>query len=695
MTVTVHRIAIVDDAPEVRALVRARLRLTQAFAVVAEGGTGDDAVRIAEELRPDLILLDVSMPGLGGLDAIVPIRASSPQTRVVLFSGFSEDGLRARALALGATAFVEKGATIDALVVTLLDIASRPPSPAATADGAPPAPPVAAAAVDDAPPVDAAPPASADFTARPAAARVALPQRDHGLGPAASVPSPDGADEWILTEHVERFRAVFDQAAIGIGTLTLTGQLVRANAALASLLDADAVEVVGVALVDLVPAADRDLLTFAVATAVQEGVTQVEHRLAGSERIVTSTLAAVRDSAQRPLYLLLQSQDVSAQRSTERALLESEERFRLLVESVADYAIFMLDREGRVASWNRGAERLKGYRSTDILGQHFRIFYTRDARDSAHPEDELKAATRDGRYQEEGWRVRKDGTLFWANVTITALRDVRGELVGFAKVTRDVTAHRQASQDLERTARELAQANAALSRANQRLEVAAQERADLLAIAAHELRSPLTVVSGTMTLLGDHWAELEEQERAELVASVGSSAAHMRAMLDELLLAARLDAGRASVRATTLALRPVLEAVVAERASSFPDLDVVVDCPADLEVTTDVGQLGQVVVNYLVNASRYGEGPVTVRASRGTTTVDVVVEDAGPGVPEAIADRLFDEMFLRGSNLRGTGMGLYIVRRLARALGGDAWYDRADGVTRFGLSLPAGGPPAP
>ena len=660
-----HRIALVDDAPEVRALLRTRLRLTGAFTVVAEGGDGADAIRIAREEHPDLMLLDVSMPGVGGLDAIRPVHDVSAHTKVVLYSGFEEEGLEARALALGATAFVQKSAHVEELIAALTAIADEAnPSEAgrvrAVQGGGP-----AAAGGDDA--------------------------DDGSAGPAA-----DRVDEGILTEHVERFRAVFDQAAIGIGTLTLTGQLVRANAALVELLDTEPERVVGVGLLDVVAAADQARVQAALSAAVQEGVAQVEHGMAASARVSSSTLAAVRDSAQRPLYLLLQAQDVTAQRSTERALRESEERFRLLVESVVDYAIFMLDVDGRITTWNRGAERLKGYRAEEIVGRHFRTFYTPEAKASRHPEFELESATRDGRYQEEGWRLRKDGTQFWANVVITALRDASGRLVGFAKVTRDVTLQRLASQDLHHAATELAEANTELSEANVRLGAAAQERADLLAITAHELRSPIAVAAGASGTLARHWAELDDEERQELLASVESSAEQMRRMLNELLLAARLDAGRVPLTVTRIRLREALEGVAVRQASALTGADVVVDCPEELEVTTDGDQLGQILTNYLVNAARYGEGQIRLRARATGSAVEVVVEDHGPGVPDGLSEQLFDEMFLRGGSRRGTGLGLYIVRRLAQALGGDSWYERADGVTRFGVRLPvqAGGGPA-
>ena len=132
-------------------------------------------------------------------------------------------------------------------------------------------------------------------------------------------------------------------------------------------------------------------------------------------------------------------------------LRESEERFKLLVESVRDYAIFMLDPDGVVLTWNAGAQRFKGYRAEEIIGQHFSRFYPREALERALPAHELEVAKATGVFEDEGWRVRKDGSLFWANVVITAMRNAQGELLGFAKVTRDLTQRRAHEEDLRRS----------------------------------------------------------------------------------------------------------------------------------------------------------------------------------------------------------------------------------------------------
>ena len=160
----------------------------------------------------------------------------------------------------------------------------------------------------------------------------------------------------------------------------------------------------------------------------------------GRERSIADSGAPIHDTAGNVVGVVLVFRDVTQERQTEDALRQSEERFRLLVRSVGDYAIFMLDPQGRVTSWNAGAEQIKGYSAKEILGRHFACFYTPEDRDAGKPEEELQKAVAEGRFEDEGWRVRKDGSRLWANVVVTPVFDDAGILCGFAKVTRDITA---------------------------------------------------------------------------------------------------------------------------------------------------------------------------------------------------------------------------------------------------------------
>src|SRR5512139_3890820 len=326
-------IAIVDDASEVRLLTRARLRMSGALRVVGEGSDGAAAIALAEQHKPSLMLLDVSMPGMDGLEALPRVLAVSPATRVVLYSGFEELGLVEKAEQLGAAAFIEKSVPIDSLVDRLLSLVAE------------------------------------DRTGgRRGAAEPSTEARS----------GTSSADQRVLDEHLERFREVFDEAAIGMATLTLTGHIVRANRALARLMARDVGDLVGCyygELTDATGESVEDALASISDRSVE--VVHLEHGVAAATdgRRLQATLAPVRDSRGRPLYLFLQVQDVTAERAATEKLRRSEERFRLLVETVQDYAIFMLSPDGVVASWNAGAERSSGYTAEEIIGRHFRTFY--------------------------------------------------------------------------------------------------------------------------------------------------------------------------------------------------------------------------------------------------------------------------------------------------------------------------------
>jgi PAS domain S-box-containing protein len=624
-------IVIVDDSADVRTLVRTQIRLSGRFDVIGEGVNGLDAVALASRHRPDLLLLDVSMPVIDGLAALPKVTEASPGTRVVMYSGFDEAGLASRAQALGAAAFVSKSAPFDVLLTTLteqLEDVREVGNEAATHDSS--------------------------ATGAPA-----------HLDP-------------VLADHLERFREVFEDAAIGMATMTLAGRLVRANRSLAQLLDVPVQELVGVAFAKLAEEAnviDDALLGLDAG----EPVVQVQHRMRGrGDRTFRSTLSQVIDGRGRPLYFFLQVQDVTRQLSAEAQLRRAEAPFRLLVEAVEDYAIFMLDPTGHISSWNAGAQRSTGYRADEIIGQHFRVFYPPEQQERRHPEFELDEALRHGKYEEEGWRVRQDGSRFWANVTITAVRDPEGELVGFAKVTRDTTERREMTQRLE-------EGNRRLEEANRRLADLAEQQAEFFAVTAHELRAPIGVLSGATTTLARHLDDLTVEDRLEITNAVTRSSTQLRRLLDDLLTAARAQAKRLALQPVDVDLVEHLESIVgALRQAPDAGLLELVTEPG-LRVHVDPVRLTQMIDNLVMNALRHGRAPVTVTAARRPEHVEIAVTDTGDGVSEELQGRLF-ERFATGSS-RGTGLGLFLVRELARAHGGEATYRPADRA--FLLSLPS------
>ncbi len=627
------RVVIVDDSAEVRTLVRSQLRLSGAAVVEGEGADGTDAVDLARRLQPDAMLLDVSMPGMDGLEALPLVLECSPGTRVVMFSGFDEEPLAMRALDLGATSYLTKTSSLEDVVNELVGVVGG----------------------DD--------------------VTVGGPEESVSREDVAGRSGSDEADAehaaGSLEDQVERFQSVFDDAAIGMATMTLQGRIVRANTALCRILGRRSQELLGAAYGAAVE--DEPGLTDATTAIVDKGadVVTLEHPQVG-DAYRRTTLTVVRDRAGQPLYLFAQCQDVTPQRIAELDLRHSEQRFRLMVDAVREYAIFMLDTEGHVTSWNVGAERAKGWTAAEVIGQHFRIFYPREQQEARHPEHELDVAARDGVYQEEGWRVRKDGSRFWAFVTITKITDEAGDHIGFAKVTRDHTERMEMLEQRGQYADALAEANARLEQANAELAAAADEQSRFLAVTAHELRSPVGVLSASGRMLGENWERLDRAERDELLAGMQSSAAGLQRLLGDLLTTSRLQAATLDLDLAEHDLAEVLQPALQRLRVSHADAVIESELGAGVRAVVDADRLAQIVDNLVTNAVEYGRSPIHVATRQVGDEAEVTVRDAGPGVPPELRDRLF-ERFASGGG-PGTGLGLYIVRELARALGGEATY---------------------
>ena len=348
----------------------------------------------------------------------------------------------------------------------------------------------------------------------------------------------------------------------------------------------------------------------------------------------------------------------------ERAF-QSEQRMRLLVNSVRDYAIFMLDSEGRIQTWNAGAYLSKGYLPEEILGRHISTFYTEEDRRNGLPQRLLQQAIAEGRVENEGWRVRKDGSRFWADVVITAFFDSGGELRGFAKVTRDLTERRRLEEERVR----LAQA-----------EEGIRLRDEFLSVVSHELKTPLSGLQLQLEAM-QRQSEPSDQKTALRLGRAVASGARLAALIESLLDTSRLATGRFSLSLSTFdlarAVAEVLEGLSDATAKAGCEIRLRVESPDGAPVvgTWDRVRLEQVLVNLLSNAMKYGAGkPVDVIVRSGPTEAVLEVRDGGPGLPPEALGRVFDR-FERAASIRhyaGLGLGLFLVQEIAKVHGGAA-----------------------
>ena len=376
--------------------------------------------------------------------------------------------------------------------------------------------------------------------------------------------------------------------------------------------------------------------------------------------------------------------------------------FRLLVASVEDYAIFLLDPDGYVRSWNAGARRIKGYEASEIVGQHFSRFYTPEDAAAGRPLTLLSAAVAAGHVEDEGWRVRKDGSHFWASVVLTALRDDNGRLVGIAKVTRDLTERRLAEEERARLLAEERAARAAAAAA----EEALRARDTFLAIAAHELKTPVTALRGIAQLLLRRQARgrLDPADLVVRLRRIEEATARLATLVEELLDVARLRGGQLPLTSAPLDLVALTADAVARAREGDEGTDrVALSTEMGLApIVGDAGRLEQVLTNLLDNALKYSSAgdPVAVVVRAAGDGVQVSISDTGIGLPPGAAEAIFMP-FGRAANaaasgVPGLGLGLYICRTIAARHGGRLWAESAgegQGAT-FHLWLPTGAPPA-
>jgi len=426
-------------------------------------------------------------------------------------------------------------------------------------------------------------------------------------------------------------------------------------------------------------------------TAAREGKYEAEAwrvRKDGTPFWANVVIDAIKDKDGELIGFAKITRDMTEKRASQQALLEAERRFRILVQGVTDYAIYMLDPEGKVTNWNAGAERIKQYSAEDIVGEHFSRFYTPEDVEVGTPSKALETARNTGRYEAEGWRVRKDGTQFWAGVVIDAIRDESGELIGFAKITRDMTEKREDQLRLEESREQLFR--------SQKMEALGQLTGGL----AHDFNNLLTAILGASDLA---LRNLDDPEKAKrMLDGIRSSAQRGAGLTKQLLAFARaqqleiapMDLGAFLSEVTTL-LRPSLRS----------DIELVIETSAHLRtVAADAGALELALLNLAFNARDAMPKGGKLKLSAANVTLDgkpeglsgefvaLRVSDSGEGMAPETLDRIFEPFFTTKSFGDGTGLGLSQVFGYLRQIGGAVTAESQIGKgSAFTLYLPVTG----
>ncbi|GEP06173.1 hybrid sensor histidine kinase/response regulator [Methylobacterium oxalidis] len=426
-----------------------------------------------------------------------------------------------------------------------------------------------------------------------------------------------------------------------------------------------------------------DLPRRALATATTEGRFEQEGwrvRKDGTRMWAHVVIDPIRDASGTLIGYAKITRDISARLAAKEALRASEERFRILVQGVTDYAIFMLDADGIVTNWNSGAARIKGYSEAEIVGQHFSRFYTEGDRATGVPARALEAAAREGKYEAEGWRLRKDGTRFFASVVIDAIRDKAGQLVGFAKVTRDITERQNAQHALEESRASLFQA--------QKMEALG----GLASGIAHDFNNLLTVVLGNLDLL----RRAPEGRRARLIDNAVRAVEQGRRLTQQLLAFGRRHVIQPEVLDVN---RLILGMDDMLKQSLRGDISLIFDLAEGLwPVEADPSQLQIALINLAVNARdampkggqfRIRTENVTMPGQGGPECVEIAVSDTGHGMPPDVLARAFEPFFSTKEVGKGTGLGLPQVYGFAQQAHGSLRVasEVGDGTT-FTISLP-------
>lgn len=377
------------------------------------------------------------------------------------------------------------------------------------------------------------------------------------------------------------------------------------------------------------------------------------------------------------------TRDLSEKREAEEVLRQSEERYRSLVEQVTDYGIFMLDDKGRIVSWNEGARRIQGYSNEEIIGKYFSIFYPEEDILNGKPAMELKQAREVGKYEEEGWRIRKTGGRFWANVVITAVYNEDNILIGYSKVTRDLTERKESERALRESYESYRTLADQLQITNTELSAANKELEQFTSIVSHDLQEPLRTIKSFLKLLEQ---KISKKDFTDLDTYIGKSvraADRMRSLIQSLLEYSQLDkAAPANEEVNTCdMINEALHALDHQVTKTGASIDV--NCACDT-VIGDKVQLQQVIQNLVSNALKFTDGKapvIKIECAEDELFYKFAISDNGIGISPEDKTKVF-EIFRRLHTKKeypGTGIGLAICKKIVDKHGGSIWLDSLPG----------------
>ena len=490
-----------------------------------------------------------------------------------------------------------------------------------------------------------------------------------------------------LAQMEARYRGLLEAAPDAMVVVNPSGDIILLNVQAEKRFGYRSDELVGQKVKNIIPKGFAERLIAdgtrtaaeALAQQIGTGLELTGLRRDGSEFPIEIMLSPLESS--EGILVTAAIRDITERKRVEDALRENEERFRLIVSNVKDYANIMLDTEGYVVSWNQGAETIKGYRPEEIIGKHFSCFYSAEDIRNGLPGVELQQAAKNGSFEGEGWRLRKDGSRFLASIVITALRDEGGPLRGYGKMTRDITDRKKAEGYLLRTMAEL-------KRSNDELEQFAY-------VASHDLQEPLRMVSSYTQLLGQRYTGRLDSDADEFIAFAVDGCNRMQQLIKDLLSYSRAGAEIGVLH--QMSGEQALEEALANLQVAIEESGAVVTHDGLPVIMTDGTQLAQVFQNLISNAIKYrsAEVPhVNVSAKKnGNTEWIFSVRDNGLGIEPQYFEKIF-VLFQRlhgRSEFEGTGIGLAMCKKIVDRLGGRIWVESepAKGST-FCFALPAG-----